>query len=347
MNATELKNPKCKLCKSKPVVKQSKHLFLDLQKLQPDLTKWIDIQKVKGEWNANAINITESWLKMGLQPRCITRDLKWGTPVPKQGYENKVFYVWFDAPIGYISITANYAPADWQRWWKDPKNVELVQFMGKDNIPFHTVMFPSTLMAADSNYTLLHHVSCTEYLNYEGTKFSKSRGTGVFGDGAMESGIPSEVWRYYLLFNRPETSDTIFLWEDFANKNNTELLNNLGNFINRTLSFLYSKCGNIVPAADLLPEDRVFLQELSALKAEYIDHLEHVRIKEGLKSVMALSKKANQFMQDNKPVSQRTGLHWPRRTHPLDLTRYGTVERNPGPPRTRAKRAAESDADRV
>ena len=228
--------------------------------------------------------------------------------MPKQGYENKVFYVWFDAPIGYISITANYAPDAWQRWWKDPKNVELVQFMGKDNIPFHTVMFPSTLMAADSNYTLLHHVSCTEYLQYEGTKFSKSRGTGVFGDGAMESGIPSEVWRYYLLFNRPETSDTVFLWEDFQNKNNTELLNNLGNFINRTLSFLYSKCGNIVPNANLLPEDRVFLQELSELKAEYIDHLEHVRIKDGLKSVMAISKKANQFMQDNKPVSQTHGL---------------------------------------
>ena len=125
--------------------------------------------------------------------------------------------VWFDAPIGYISITANYTK-DWERWWKNKADVQLVQFMGKDNIPFHCVVFPSTLMAADKSWTLLHHVSCTEYLQYEGLKFSKSRGTGVFGDGARDSGIPSEVWRYYLLHNRPESADTVFLWEDFANK---------------------------------------------------------------------------------------------------------------------------------
>jgi methionyl-tRNA synthetase len=166
----------------------------------------------------------------------------------------------------------------------------------------HTVMFPATLLAAAPGaYTLLHHVSCTEYLNYEGSKFSKSRNTGVFGDDAIDSGIPSEVWRYYLLYNRPEQADTVFLWEDFAAKNNAELLNNLGNFINRTLSFLHTKCGNVVPAPRLLEADAAFLQEVSALKAEYIDLLEHVRIKDGLKCVMALSKKANQFMQDNKP----------------------------------------------
>jgi len=302
INAPELVNPRCKLCRKTPVMRKSRHLFLDLQKLQPTLTAWVDAQKVSGEWSDNAINITDAWLKLGLKPRCITRDLKWGTPVPKAGYEDKVFYVWYDAPIGYISITANYH-ADWQAWWKPAKDkkVELVQFMGKDNIPFHTVMFPSTLMGADPNYVLLHHVSCTEYLNYEGAKFSKSRGTGVFGDDAIKSGIPSEVWRYYMLYNRPEVADTVFLWEDFANKNQ-ELLNNLGNFINRTLSFLHSKCGNVVPSpAALLPSDNSFLAEVGALQAEYIQQLEHVKIKDGLKTVMSISRLANQFMQDSKP----------------------------------------------
>jgi len=302
VNATELVNPKCKLCKSSPVVRLSKHLFLDLQKLQPELAAWFEKQSVKGEWSDNAINITEAWLKLGLKPRCITRDLKWGTPVPKLGFEDKVFYVWFDAPIGYISITACYTP-EWKQWWKNPENVELVQFMGKDNVPFHCVIFPSTLMAADKNNTLLHHVSCTEYLQYEGSKFSKSRGTGVFGDDAVSTGIPSEVWRYYMLYNRPETSDTVFLWEDFAAKNNSELLANLGNFVNRTLAFIHSKCGNVVPPFKLLPSDEQFIGEISALKGEYIDLLEHVKLKDALKTAMAISKKSNQFMQDNQPWS--------------------------------------------
>lgn len=210
INAVELVNPRCQVCKSTPEVRLSRHIFLDLQRAQPMLTEWINTQKVAGEWSDNAITITESWLKLGLKPRCITRDLKWGTPVPKKGFENKVFYVWFDAPIGYISITANYTE-QWQQWWKkdhseNAKKVELVQFMGKDNVPFHVsaysvmrracqsvclrirsispllpaclylqcVIFPSTLMAAEKDgYNLLHHISVTEYLQYEGSKFSK------------------------------------------------------------------------------------------------------------------------------------------------------------------------------
>ena len=140
---------------------------------------------------------------MGLKNKCITRDLKWGVSVPVEGYEKKVFYVWFDAPIGYISITANLLQDDYQKWWKNPKNVSLYQFMGKDNVPFHTVIFPSSLLATGQDWTMLHHISTTEYLNYESGKFSKRNGTGVFGDSASETGIPSEVWRYYLLYNRP------------------------------------------------------------------------------------------------------------------------------------------------
>ena len=154
-----------------------------------------------------------------MKPRCITRDLKWGTPVPLEGYEDKVFYVWFDAPIGYISITANYTK-EWKQWWCNPEKVRLVQFMGKDNIPFHTVIFPCTLMGTHDPWTLVSQISCTEYLNYEDGKFSKSKNTGVFGDQAKDTDIPSEVWRFYLLSNRPEQSDSAFYWEDLADKNN-------------------------------------------------------------------------------------------------------------------------------
>ena len=153
-------------------------------------------------------------MKEGLHGRCITRDLKWGTPVPHEDYKDKVFYVWFDAPIGYISITGNYLGADtedWRQWWQNPENVELYQFMGKDNTTFHTVIFPSTLIGSGQPWTLLKTVSTTEFLNYEldeatnkPKKFSKSRGTGIFGDDAKNTGIPCEVWRYYLLSNRPE-----------------------------------------------------------------------------------------------------------------------------------------------
>ena len=171
LNAIELIQPKCKLCKTAPIVRRSSHLFLDLGKLQHEsLAAWVDERQVEGGWTDNAINITKAWLDGGLKPRCITRDLKWGTPVPKAGYEDKVFYVWFDAPIGYISITANYTP-QWEQWWKSPHNVQLYQFMGKDNVPFHCVIFPASLMGTRDPWTLVHHIDATEYLNYEGIKF--------------------------------------------------------------------------------------------------------------------------------------------------------------------------------
>lgn len=169
-----------------------------------------------------------------------------GHAVPLKGYEDKVFYVWFDAPIGYISITANYTK-EWRQWWNHPENVKLVQFMGKDNIPFHTVIFPCTLMGTHDPWTMMSQVSCTEYLNYEDGKFSKSKNTGVFGDQAKDTGIPSEVWRFYLLSNRPEQSDSAFYWDDLADKNNNELLKNLGNFVNRCLAFVYNRMDATVP----------------------------------------------------------------------------------------------------
>jgi methionyl-tRNA synthetase len=248
-------------------------------------------------------------LKEGLKGRCITRDLKWGTPIPREDYKDKVFYVWYDAPIGYLSITANYADAGWERWWKNPKDVQLYQFMGKDNITFHSVIFPCTLLAAKDNYTMLHHISTTEFLNYEldsktgkPKKFSKSRSTGVFGDDAMSTGIPSEVWRYYLLVNRPESQDTVFLWNDFLAKNNSELLANLGNFSNRLLKFLASAAfGGKVPAATPNAADQEFLGGMYAKLVEYFELMEQVKLKEALKVCMTASSLCNLFMQEQKP----------------------------------------------
>ncbi|KAJ9701153.1 hypothetical protein PVL29_006479 [Vitis rotundifolia] len=242
LNPIELKDPRCKFCRSTPHIRDTNHLFLELPLLKDKLEEYINHMSVAGSWSQNAIQATHAWLKEGLKPRCITRDLKWGVPVPHEKFKDKVFYVWFDAPIGYVSITSCYTP-DWEKWWKNPENVELYQFMGKDNVPFHTVMFPSTLLGTSENWTLMKTISVTEYLNYEAGKFSKSKGVGVFGNDAKDTNIPVEVWRYYLLTNRPEVSDTLFTWVDLQAKLNSELLNNLGNFINRVLSFIAKPAG--------------------------------------------------------------------------------------------------------
>ena len=187
LNPTELIDPKCKFTGTTPVMKSTKHVFLDLPKLSESLQTYVEETSKQGGWSSNCLQITNAWIRDGLKQRCITRDLKWGVPVPMPGYENKVFYVWFDAPIGYISITANYT-SEWEKWWKNPDEVELVQFMGKDNVPFHTVIFPAVLIGTGENWTMMKKISVTEYLNYETGKFSKSRGTGPYGNGRSHIG---------------------------------------------------------------------------------------------------------------------------------------------------------------
>ena len=198
--------PRCSVCGPGPVIRETKHLFIDLMTILPKLRNWIESAAEKGFWARNAVQMTYAWMRDGLKERCITRDLKWGIPVPLDGYRDKVFYVWFDAPIGYISITAEHTP-EWKSWWYAPKDVKLFQFIGKDNIPFHTVIFPSSLLGTGEAWTTLYHMSSTEYLNYEGGKFSKSKGVGVFGTDARDTGIPADVWRFYMYYNRPEKSD--------------------------------------------------------------------------------------------------------------------------------------------
>ncbi|XP_073323866.1 methionine--tRNA ligase, cytoplasmic [Pagrus major] len=300
INAVELREPQCKVCRQTPVIRSSKHLFLDLPKLEAQLEQWLDKSTSTGDWTANAKQITRSWLRDGLKPRCITRDLKWGTPVPHPDFKEKVFYVWFDAPIGYLSITANYTDK-WEKWWKNPHQVELYNFMAKDNVPFHSVVFPCSLLGAQDNYTLVNHLVATEYLNYEDTKFSKSRGVGVFGDMAKDTNIPSDVWRFYLLYVRPEGQDSAFSWADMATKNNSELLNNLGNFINRAGMFVTKFFDGCVPAMELQQEDKKLLALVGWELQQYIQLMDKVKIRDALKHILNISRHGNQYIQVNEP----------------------------------------------
>nr|XP_060618966.1 methionine--tRNA ligase, cytoplasmic isoform X1 [Anolis sagrei ordinatus] len=317
INATELKKPVCKVCQGTPVVRSSQHLFLDLPKLEESLEKWLALSQSTGDWTPNARYITRSWIRDGLKPRCITRDLKWGTPVPLDGFRDKVFYVWFDAPIGYLSIAANYTD-QWEKWWKNPEQVQLYNFMAKDNVPFHSVVFPCTLLGTGDKYTLVNHLIATEYLNYEDGKFSKSRGVGVFGDMAKDTGIPSDIWRFYLLYLRPESQDSAFSWTDLMTKNNSELLNTLGNFINRAGSFVCKFFGGHVPAMELNQDDKRLLAHITLELRQYNHLLEKVKIREALRSILNMARHGNHYLQVNEPWKHIKGSE-------ADKKRAGTV----------------------
>ena len=309
----DLKNAHCKIHpKVTPTSRETKHMNIRLDRLQPSIQRWYEKASTEGFWSKNGQFITESWLKLGLKDRGITRDLKWGTPLPldvfndeidRAVYKDKVFYVWFDACIGYVSITANYTE-EWQLWWKNPENVRLYQFMGKDNVPFHAVIFPGSQIGTGEDWTMLHHLSTTEYLNYEDGKFSKSRGVGVFGNNAKDTGVPPDVWRYYLLKHRPESSDSQFEWRDFIAQNNNELLAKLGNFVNRLMKLVNSKLYNsILPDYTAQHTDTKFdgiKAQVNNLLSKYLEQLEAVRLREGLQTAMDLAQEGNNFIQSNR-----------------------------------------------
>lgn len=308
----DLKNPRCKVDPdTAPVPRDTRHIHLQLDKLQPDIENWFKIASQKGGWARNGKTIVESWLKQGLRDRGITRDMKWGTPIPldvfpderdREIYKDKVFYVWFDACIGYVSITACYTD-EWEKWWRAPEDVELYQFMGKDNVPFHAVVFPGSQIGTGQKWTMLHHLSSAEYLNYENGKFSKSRGVGVFGTNAKDTGVPADVWRYYLLKNRPETSDTQFEWKYFIEQNNSELLAKLGNFVNRVIKLVNSKLyDSVIPDYTELFSEPTFDKvkaEINQHLAQYLEELEAVNLKAGIHCAMQIAQAGNNFLQSN------------------------------------------------
>jgi methionyl-tRNA synthetase len=325
LDPTELKGPRCSTCGATPEIRATKHLYIDLPGILPVYEKWMKSASVSGKWARNALQMTQAWIRDGLQERAITRDLSWGIPVPRTGFEKKVFYVWFDAPIGYISISKCLTDrltaegrlpktGDWASWWQNPENVELFQFIGKDNIPFHTVIFPSSLIGSGKNWTKLHHMSSTEYLNYEAGKFSKSKGIGVFGSDAKESGIPADVWRFYVFYNRPEKADSLFTWKDFQEKMNSELIGNLGNLVNRTLTFVSRYYDGKIPEADGLASKRADIRAVSEQLKEASDAsfkrvtelLEWAELRDAFREAFALSSVANKAFQDGEPWKTRT-----------------------------------------
>ncbi len=320
LDPVELKSPRCAVCGTEPELRGTKHLYIDLPAISGKLDEWMRKASVDGRWSDNAVNITKAWIRDGLNERAITRDLKWGIPVPKKGYEDKVFYVWFNAPIGYMSITKQLADElesarlpsfDWKSWWlpeegdraSENDDVRLFQFIGKDNIPFHTVIFPCTLLGSGHNWTKLFHMSSSEYLNYEDGKFSKSRGVGVFGTDAAESGIPADAWRFYIFYNRPEKQDFQFTWKDFQEKMNSELIGNLGNLVNRTLLFAGRYYGGKIPDA---PVDSALWQDVRAREEKITSQLEWAELKDAFHGMFAISDLCNKAFQAAEPWKTRT-----------------------------------------
>jgi methionyl-tRNA synthetase len=286
----ELINPKSSISDAVPIKKTTTHAYVDLAKLKPKLTEFVEAKK--HNWSKNAQSITQSWLDKELKARAITRDLKWGIPVPDM--QDKVFYSWFDAPIAYIGIAMERD--DWKSWWmpnQTDKAVELVQFMGKDNTQFHTVLFPAFLLGTHENFKLLDKISVNEYLNYEGGKFSKSRNLGVFGDDVQKLQLDPDTFRFYMMAVRPEDEDTDFGWDDFANRINKEFIANFANLLNRTLTLTQTYFPNKV----LNLTQKELVPDFSQVTQNYED----MRMRECVRQILVISKQANQYMQEKEP----------------------------------------------
>lgn len=298
LSPSELINPKSALSGSTPVLRETSHWYLPLDKWEPKLREWI-LENHK-EWRPNVYGQCKSWLDMGLQPRAVSRDLKWGIPVPVEGADGKVLYVWFDAPIGYISNTIDTTP-DWEKWWKDPET-RMLHFIGKDNIVFHCIVFPAMLMA-HGGYNLPDNVPANEFLNLEDGKISTSRNHAVWLHEYLKE-LPGkqDVLRYVLTANAPETKDNNFTWKDFQARNNNELVAILGNFINRATVLLHKYYGGMIPAAgDLTEADKVMMEEVRETVRTLTSDLDNFKFREGLKEAMNIARIGNKYLADNEP----------------------------------------------
>jgi len=303
LDGIDLINPKCILCgKSNIETKIENHLFLELRGLEGEIKKWVDSH---GNWPKTTLSIAKSWLREGLRPRCISRNIKWGIPIPLDGHRDKVFYVWFDAPIGYISITKEWAvkqgkPELWEKYWKDT-DTYLINFIGKDNVPFHAITFPATLTGANEGIHLADYIKAFQWLNYERLKFSSSQGIGIFTDTALEL-YPADFWRYYIMKIAPERHDTDFLWTEFRDSINNDLADIVGNFIHRTLTFINNNFEGKVPVKGKLEkEDKEILSFLKDTVKKADKEMRKMEFQRTLLTIFDFARECNKYFQSKKP----------------------------------------------
>ncbi len=306
LEPTQLIEPRCKICGHPPVLRKTFHYFFKLSRFQKPLQEWIASKK---NWRSNVVNFCNNWFKEGLEDRAVTRDLSWGVPVPLEDARDKVLYVWFEAPIGYISATKEWAekigdPQRWEKYWLDPENTRLVHFIGKDNIVFHAIIFPAMLMGY-GGYVLPDNVPANEFLNIKGLKFSTSRGLALWVDDVLER-YPADSLRYTLAINMPETRDADFSWEEFQAKHNNELADILGNFINRTFTFIRNYFDGKIPAPNEMDDlDNELVHRLQESRNTVGNLIDQFQFKEATRQFMDVVRFANKYFNDQEPWKTR------------------------------------------
>jgi len=302
LEPTRLINPRCNICGGKPIIKRTKHWFFDLPKLANELYKYVENNE---KLPPNARNMSLAMLREGLKPRAITRDNKWGIPAPFPGSEGKTIYVWMEAVLGYITATIEFfnrrgEENRWKEFWLN-EDTKSVYFIGKDNIPFHTIIFPALLIASGENYVLPWTVSSTEYLLFRGEKFSKSRRVGIWIDEALEL-FPVDYWRFSLLINRPENKDFNFTWEAFKESVNSHLNDTIGNFIHRTLTFIYKNFGSKIPKVNnLFEEDEKEVNKVKGMVQKTEKLLDDFKIRESLITIVSIAAEGNRYLNERAP----------------------------------------------
>jgi methionyl-tRNA synthetase len=303
LDPQELKSVKCKICGSTPKIKTSDHLFFALSNFEPQLLEWM---KDKKHWKSSVWKFTQNWLKNGLKDRAITRDIKWGVKIPIDGFEDKRIYVWFDAVIGYLSASKEWAKLKgeenkWEDWWKN-KDAKHYYFLAKDNIPFHTLIWPSIIMGYRNNLNLPYDIPANEYLRLKGEQFSKSRGTAVWVPDILEKFDVDSI-RYYLSINMPENKDTNWIWDDYIAKNNDELVGTYGNFIHRVITFTFKNFGEIPKLEKLDELDKKALKEIEETSKKVAELIEKCNFKQGLRAAMNLAQFGNFYFDQKQPWS--------------------------------------------
>ncbi len=303
LDPMELKNPVCQLCGTTPEPRTTKHMFFRLSALEEQLIKYVEERPY---WRSSVKNFTYNWLKSGLRDRAVTRDIKWGIEVPVEGWEDKRLYVWFEAVMGYLSASVAYSemkgdPKLWKEYWDEGMDAEHYYFLGKDNIPFHTILWPAMLMA-HGGLKLPDNVVANQYLRYGGEQFSKSRGVSIEAGEVLKKFSPDQI-RYYLAASMPENRDTDFTWEDFERKINTELVNALGNYVHRVLTFTYNNFGEIPARGNLSEEDEEALQVLKKTLDRVENNLEKASIKDTIADIIELARFGNNYMSRTAPWS--------------------------------------------